>query len=137
MRNKTRIPWNDYFLDIARIVSKRATCLRASVGAILVKDHRIIATGYNGSLPGAPHCLDEGCIIVKTNGTDHCVRTVHAEVNAVTQAARHGIATEGATLYEWDSGGRERACDDCDKAIQSAGIIATVVGGPNGTRHST
>lgn len=90
-----RRDWDRYFLDIAAVVASRATCPRKSVGAVIVRDRRILASGYNGSLPGRPHCTDVGCDMVD----GHCVRVTHAEVNAVTQCAIYGIETRGATMY--------------------------------------
>ena len=108
-----RLPWDLYFMEIAKIVAKRSTCPRKHVGAVIVKDKQILSTGYNGSLPGLPHCTDVGCMI--ENG--HCVRTVHAEANAIVQAAKHGIKIEGATIYVTAS-----PCWNCFKLIASAGI---------------
>jgi len=116
--------WDDYFLDIAKQVSTRATCPRASVGAVIVRDRRIISTGYNGAPAGEAHCLDIGCLMVE----GHCQRAIHAETNAVAQAARFGVATDGATLYYWDS--KERSVSGCVKCCQvmKAAGIARVVG---------
>ncbi len=92
-----------YFLEIASVVAKRSTCLRNHVGAVIVRDKRILTTGYNGAPSNMEHCLDIGCIRQKNNiasGTHHekC-RAVHAEQNAIIQAALHGVSIEGATLY--------------------------------------
>ena len=114
-KKKKRSEWNDYFLQLAKMVSNRSTCDRLSVGAVITKDNRILATGYNGSLPGAPHCDDVGHLLVH----GHCKRTVHAEVNAITQAARHGISIEDATIYITHS-----PCLDCFKVIVASGIKA-------------
>ena len=118
-----RVSWHDYFLALAQAVSRRATCPRASVGVVLVRDSRIIATGYNGALAGEPHCTEVGCDMV--NG--HCQRAVHAEVNAVAQAAQFGIAVGGATLYEYDSLLRTEPCPECRKVVKAAGISAIIV----------
>jgi dCMP deaminase len=118
-----RQKWDDYFLSIASAVAMRATCPRASVGAVIVRDKRIIATGYNGSAPGEPHCTDVGCLMKD----GHCQRAIHAETNAVAQCARFGIPTDGATLYYWDS--QCRPYDDCVKCTQimkAAGIVRIV-----------
>src|SRR3989338_3165486 len=93
-----RPDFDEYFMRIAVEVSSRATCLRRHVGAVLVKDKRIISTGYNGSTSGAPHCTEIGCLIVKRDDEDgstkeHCIRTVHAEENAILHAARYGVST--------------------------------------------
>jgi len=97
-----RPDWDSYFMNIAMIVATRATCPRASVGAVITKNNRIVATGYNGALPGEPHCSDEGCILGKNleNGVwvEHCLRAKHAEENAI-RYTRKFRDTFGATLY--------------------------------------
>ncbi len=98
----SRPDWDLYFIRIAKEVSSRATCLRAQVGAVIVKDNRILSTGFNGAPVGEAHCLDEGCLMYES----HCIRCIHAEENAVLNAAKFGIPIEGSTLYYWDSGGR-------------------------------
>lgn len=119
----SRPNWDTYFLNIAKEVAKRSTCPRASVGAVIVKDRRILATGYNGAAPGEPHCIDEGCIIE----SNHCQRAIHAETNAVAQSARFGIPTFGSTLYFWDSLGRPTdSCVKCSQVMKSAGIFRIV-----------
>ncbi len=94
---------DEYFMEIAQVVSKRSTCLRIHVGAVIVKNGQIISTGYNGAPHGFEHCLDIGCIREKQNiahGTRHeLCRAVHAEQNAIIQAAIHGVSIECATLY--------------------------------------
>lgn len=109
----SRPDWEDYFYGIARVIATRSTCPRRQVGAILVKDKRVLTTGYNGSPPNSPHCIDVGCDMVD----DHCVRTIHAEVNTIAQAARYGINVEGATLYC-----TLEPCQNCEKIIWAAGI---------------
>ena len=110
-----RPSWDIYFLDIASVVSQRSTCNRKQVGCVLVRDNRILATGYGGSIAGQPHCLDVGCDIdPKTGG---CIRTVHAEVNAILQCAKHGVSTQDATAYVTLS-----PCSACFKALANAGI---------------
>jgi len=112
-KKNSRPSWDDYFLQIADLVSSRATCQRLHVGAILVKDRKIISTGYCGAPKGIADCYQVGCLI----RDGHCVRTVHAEVNAVIQAAYHGISTKGATLYaNW------LPCYNCSKILINAGI---------------
>jgi dCMP deaminase len=108
-----RIPWNQYFMLQAVLLSMRSTCERLSVGAILVRDRRIIAGGYNGSVSGDVHCIDEGCYLVD----GHCLRTIHAEMNAVLQCAKFGAATEGAEIYVTDF-----PCLQCTKMLLQAGI---------------
>ncbi|WP_412990128.1 ComE operon protein 2 [Pediococcus siamensis] len=108
-----RIPWDQYFMTQAVLLSLRSTCERLSVGATIVRDKRIIAGGYNGSVSGDVHCIDEGCYLVD----GHCVRTIHAEMNAILQCAKFGVATEGAEIYVTDF-----PCLQCTKMILQAGI---------------
>ncbi|HUV43112.1 MAG TPA: cytidine/deoxycytidylate deaminase family protein [Patescibacteria group bacterium] len=108
-----RPSWDDYFLQISDLVSTRATCQRLHAGAILVKDKKIISTGYCGAPKGIPDCYAKGCLV----RGGHCVRTVHAEVNTVVQAAYHGVSTNGSTLYvNW------LPCYNCAKVLINAGI---------------
>lgn len=114
----TRMDWDPYFLDITAAVAARSTCRRIpdGVGAILVRNNQILATGYAGSIAGTDHCTDAvGCLIDEKTGG--CIRTVHAEMNSILQAARHGVSTEGATLYATMS-----PCWDCFKAAANGGI---------------
>ena len=113
-----RPDWNTYFLRIAQEISSRATCPRASVGAVIVKNNRILSSGYNGSASGEQHCVDVGCDVVD----DHCQRAIHAEVNAVAEAAKFGVAIDGATLYFYDSLHRPESCNNCLQAMKAAGI---------------
>ena len=113
----TRPTWDEYFIEITLDVAKRSTCNRAQVGAIIVKDKRILTTGYNGAPRGLPHCLDAGCEIVD----GHCVRTLHAEQNAIIQAALHGISVEGGTIYS-----THQPCHTCAKMIINAGLTRIV-----------
>lgn len=108
-----RPSFTDYIIEIATIVAKRSTCPRLQVGAVLVSDTRIIATGYNGAVSGAAHCTDSGCMIID----GHCVRAVHAEANAITQSALYGVSTMGASMYI-----THKPCVSCIKLIVSAGI---------------
>jgi dCMP deaminase len=108
-----RKPWNEYFMDQATMVATRATCDRLHVGAVIVRDKRIISTGYNGSVSGDVHCHDEGCNVV--NG--HCIRTIHAESNAILQCAKFGVSTEDAAIYV-----THFPCLLCSKQIIQAGI---------------
>jgi dCMP deaminase len=94
-----RAPWPVYFMQIAHLVAQRATCDRKHVGAVLVRERRILATGYNGAAPGDPHCNEIGHDLVTTDGRQNCVRTIHAEQNVIAQAAQFGIPVSGATLY--------------------------------------
>jgi len=120
-----RPTWDEYFLDIARLVATRSTCLRRQVGAVLVKDKRILATGYNGPPSGLSHCLDVGCLREKMgipSGERHeLCRGLHAEQNAILQAAFHGISIKGATLYC-----THHPCIICSKMLINAGISKIV-----------
>lgn len=108
-----RIPWNQYFMAQSLLLSLRSTCTRLTVGATIVRDKRIIAGGYNGSVTGDAHCVDEGCYIID----GHCVRTIHAEMNAILQCAKFGVATENAEIYV-----THFPCLPCTKMILQAGI---------------
>ena len=115
-------PSNDeYFMEMAQLVSSRSTCLRRKVGAVIVKEKRVLSTGYNGSPKGTKHCEELGCIRVKMNvpsGTRHeLCRGVHAEQNAVTQAAYFGVSVDGATIYT-----TTYPCSMCAKILINAGI---------------
>lgn len=110
---RARASWDDYFMNIAREVSTRSTCDRKFVGAVIVRDKSILATGYNGSIRGLPHCDEEGHLMEE----GHCVRTVHAEANAIVQAARNGVRIEGAGIYVTAS-----PCWGCFRLIANAGI---------------
>ena len=90
-----RPSWDEYFMTITRQVAERSTCPRAKVGAVIVRDRNILATGYNGSPAGLPHCLDDGCLIYRSQTPsgeteENCFRTIHAEINAIAQAAKNG-----------------------------------------------
>ena len=116
----TRASWDTYFLDIAKTVATRGTCTRKKVGAVLVSaDRHLISTGYNGSTPGAPHCDDVGCMMEN----ERCIRTIHAECNAVAQAARHGVAVVRSSAYVTAS-----PCWPCFKVLAVAGIRRIVFG---------
>jgi dCMP deaminase len=114
-----RADWDAYFMEIAHVVASRATCDRKHVGAVLVRDRMILSTGYNGSIRGMPHCDEVGHLM--ENG--HCVATIHAETNAVLQAARNGVRIDGAHLYTTAS-----PCWPCFKLIANAGIRRIVYG---------
>lgn len=108
-----RASWNRYFMNLAVQAATRSTCPRKHVGAVIVRDKSILSTGYNGSIRGADHCTEIGCLME----AGHCVRTVHAEANALVQAASHGVRLEGAEIYVTAS-----PCFDCFKLIANAGI---------------
>jgi dCMP deaminase len=121
-----RPSWDEYFLEIARVVGTRGTCDRGRNGAVLVKNKRIVTTGYAGAPKGLQHCDEAGHLmndVVNPDGslTKHCVRTTHAEQNAIVQAALHGVSTEGATLYV-----KFEPCFNCAKMIINAGINKVV-----------
>ena len=133
MAEKLQRPsWDEYFLCIAHTVQQRSTCWRRQVGALVVRDKQILSTGYNGAPSGLPHCTIKTCLrtqqdIPSGERLDIC-RALHAEMNALLQGAKHGIAVKGATLYVTDT-----PCDLCAKMIINAGITRVVaVGGyPN------
>jgi len=112
-----RPDWDSYFMKIAAAVSERSTCDRAQVGCVLVLEKRILTTGFNGSPTGQPHCDEAGHLMVD----GHCVRTIHAETNAIIQAALHGVSTKGATCYV-----THFPCINCSKALINAGISRLV-----------
>jgi dCMP deaminase len=115
----SRASWDEYFMGIGRQVATRSTCERKHVGAVIVRDRSILATGYNGSIRGLPHCDEVGHLM--ENG--HCVRTTHAEMNAIIQAAKNGTRIEGADLYVTAS-----PCWSCFKAIANAGVTRIIFG---------
>ena len=111
--NYERIPWDQYFMGQSLLLSLRSTCTRLAVGATIVRDKRIIAGGYNGSVSGDVHCIDEGCYLVD----GHCVRTIHAEMNAILQCAKFGVGTDEAEIYV-----THFPCLQCTKMILQSGI---------------
>ncbi len=113
----TRPTWDNYFIGIAHMVAQRSTCDRAQIGCVLVRENRILTTGYNGSVSGLDHCDDVGHLMV--NG--HCVRTLHAEQNAIIQAAMDGIAIKGATAYV-----THFPCILCAKMLINVGVWRVV-----------
>ncbi len=114
-----RLSWDRYFMNVARVVSSRATCQRKYVGAVIVRDRTILSTGYNGSIRGMPHCSEAGHMMEE----GHCVATIHAEMNAIIQAARNGVAIEGASIYITAS-----PCWSCFKALANAGVTRICYG---------
>jgi dCMP deaminase len=118
-RVSERVDWHTYFMNIARQVSTRSTCPRKHVGAVIVRDRTILSTGYNGSIRGMPHCEDVGCALED----GHCVSTVHAEANAIIQAAKNGVSIESAELYTTAS-----PCWPCFKLIANAGLSRVYFG---------
>lgn len=123
-----RPSWDEYFIEMVEIVKKRSTCIRRHVGAIIVKDNQIIASGYNGAPKGVDHCLNTGCIRQKENipsGERHeLCRGTHAEQNAIIQAAVQGVSVNGGTVYVTDS-----PCILCTKMLINAGIKRIVYKG--------
>ena len=119
--DNSRPGWNEYFMSIAELVSKRSTCLRRKVGAVIVKDKRILSTGYNGAPSGIKHCLETGCLREKLNvpsGERHeLCRGLHAEQNAIIQAAYHGVEIKDSVIYCTNL-----PCIICTKMLINAGI---------------
>lgn len=120
-KGKKRPGWNEYFMGIAKVVATRSTCLRKQVGAVIVKDKRILSTGYNGAPAGLAHCAEVGCLREKMNvpsGTSHeLCRGIHAEQNAIIQAALHGVSICGGVVYT-----TREPCVLCTKMLINAGI---------------
>lgn len=108
-----RIPWKQYFMLQALVISQRSTCNRALVGSVLVKDQRIIGTGYNGSVSGQPHCDDVGHQLVD----GHCVRTIHSEMNTLIQCAKNGVSTSDTEIFV-----THFPCYNCTKCLLQAGV---------------
>lgn len=127
-RKTDRPNWDEYFIKIAELVSERSTCLRRRVGAVLVKEKRILATGYNGAPSGIKHCEETGCLREKLNipsGERHeLCRGLHAEQNAIIQAAYHGVSIKNSILYITC-----HPCSVCAKMIINAGIKKVVISG--------
>src|SRR5688572_2591075 len=116
---RPRASWDEYFMSIAQVVATRSTCPRKYVGSVIVRNRTILSTGYNGSIRGMPHCSDVGHMMED----GHCVATIHAEANAIIQAARNGVTIEGATIYVTAS-----PCWSCFKQIANAGITRILFG---------
>jgi dCMP deaminase len=120
-----RPSWQTYFMDITELVAKRSTCLRRAVGAVIVKDKRILSTGYNGAPSGVRHCRETGCLretLKVPSGSRHeLCRGIHAEQNAIIQAAYHGVSVKGADLFCTN-----QPCSICAKMIINAGIVRII-----------
>jgi len=117
-----RPSWHQYFLTITRNVAERSTCTRAKVGAVIVRDKNILATGYNGAPAGMPHCLDVGCLVYTSRTPsgeleENCFRTIHAEINAIAQAAKNGASIRDADIYITHT-----PCIHCVKVLINTGI---------------
>ena len=110
---RPRASWDAYFMSIAQVVATRSTCPRKYVGSVLVRDRTILSTGYNGSIRGMPHCSDVGHMMED----NHCVATIHAEANAIIQAAKNGVLIDKATCYVTAS-----PCWNCFKQLANAGV---------------
>jgi len=125
---RKRPGWDEYFLEIARTVAKRSTCLRRQIGAVIVRDRRILTTGYNGAPSGLRHCLDLGCLRdelgIQSGTHQEICRALHSEMNAIIQAAQHGVSTRGATLYC-----TMQPCSVCARMLINAGIVRIVYTG--------
>jgi dCMP deaminase len=124
----SRPSWPQYFLEIAKVVSSRSTCTRRRVGAVVVRDKRILTTGYNGVPSNVPHCADDGCVRAKNNipsgeRMDLC-NAIHAEANSILQAAYSGINLQGSTIYV-----TTQPCINCARMIINAGIKSVVYEG--------
>ena len=124
--NDSRSSWDKYFLSFLPVIASRSTCNRGKAACLIVKDKRIISTGYAGSISGLPHCDEVGHLLVKQINNDNsineiCVRTVHCEQNAIAQAVRNGVSTEGATIYL-----TMEPCFSCAKLLIQAGIKRVV-----------
>ncbi len=123
---KQRPSWDEYFMMLAKLAASRSTCVSRPTGAVIVKDRQVLASGYNGSLPGQPHCLDEGRCFRRASGTseeskyDVC-RSAHAEANAIALAAKKGLSVEGTTIYC-----TLEPCITCAKMIVMSGITRVV-----------
>jgi dCMP deaminase len=120
MSQTARPSWDEYFMQIAFTVAQRSTCDRAHVGCVLVRDRRILTTGYNGAPAGLPHCDEIGHLLID----GHCVRTLHAEQNAIIQGALHGVSIVGATSYV-----THQPCLTCAKMLINAGVRRVVYAG--------
>ncbi len=126
-----RPPWDDYFMALAELVAQRSTCLRRMVGCVLVKERRVLSTGYNGAPTGLPHCSEVGCMRdeIPPGERHELCRGLHAEQNAIIQAATFGVSIRGSTLYS-----THQPCSVCAKMIVNAGIekIVNKEGYPDG-----
>ena len=117
-----RLSWDQYFMTITRQVAERSTCTRAKVGAVIVRDRSILATGYNGSPAGMPHCTEVGCLVYESRNPggeveQNCFRTIHAEINAIAQAAKNGASIKDASIYITHT-----PCIHCLKVLVNTGI---------------
>ncbi|NTU53248.1 MAG: dCMP deaminase family protein [Chlorobiaceae bacterium] len=121
-RDGARLGWHEYFMSVAHLISRRATCTRGHIGAVIVRDNNILSTGYNGAPSGLPHCNEVNCKIYRSTHPDgtveeNCVNTIHAEMNAIAQAAKHGVSIKDADIYITAS-----PCIHCLKVLINVGI---------------
>jgi dCMP deaminase len=117
-----RLSWDQYFLNITRQVAERSTCTRAKVGAVIVRERSMLASGYNGAPSGLPHCTEVGCLVYQSQTPDgeleeNCYRTIHAEINAIAQAAKNGVSIRDADIYVTHT-----PCIHCLKVLINTGI---------------
>jgi dCMP deaminase len=123
-----RPSWDEYFMELARVIARRSTCLRRQIGALLVRDKRILATGYNGAPAGLPHCDEVGCrrdqLGIPSGQRPDLCRALHAEQNAIIQAALHGVNTRDSVLYC-----THQPCVICAKMLINAGVVRAVYEG--------
>ena len=117
-----RLDWHEYFMSVAHLISRRATCTRGHIGAVIVRENSILSTGYNGAPSGLPHCNDSNCRIYRSIHPDgaveeNCVNTIHAEINAIAQAAKHGVSIKDSEIYITAS-----PCIHCLKVLINVGI---------------
>lgn len=127
---RKRVGWDAYFMQICAVVAQRSTCTRAAVGAVIVRDRNILATGYNGSPSGMPHCSESGCLVYTSTNPfgeveENCFRTIHAEINAIAQAAKSGVSISGSDIYITHS-----PCIHCLKVLINTGIRRICFGKP-------
>ncbi|SDE64389.1 deoxycytidylate deaminase [Sporomusa acidovorans] len=124
-QDPVRPSWDEYFMEITKVVATRSTCLRRQIGAVIVKDRRLLSTGYNGAPCGLPHCGEVGCVRavnhVPSGQRQELCRGLHAEQSAVVQAAMYGVPIRGATIYS-----THQPCSACTKILINAGIIRIV-----------
>jgi dCMP deaminase len=125
---KRRPTWDEYFMELACVIARRSTCLRRQMGALLVRDRRILTTGYNGAPAGLPHCEELGCrreeLGIPSGQRPELCRALHAEQNAIIQAALHGVNTRGSALYCTN-----QPCAICAKMLINAGVVRVVYEG--------
>ncbi len=130
-----RPSWYEYFMGFAKAASTRASCPRAQIGAVLVKENRVVATGYNGALPGEPHCIDVGCFMDVHN--EHCIRVLHAETNLIAQAAKRNGGADGCDVYIYANRHIEKSCHNCYQIMKAAGVVNIYVRSDGGDTKDT